>query len=81
MEGKNVSDEIIRDVINQTPISVLDHLISEYIHDERNQEIARRKIVRNEKFEPIAVRFELSSKQCRNIVKHVRRVIYAHLNE
>lgn len=81
MEGKPVSDQEIREVISKTPISVLDHLIGEYIHDSRNQDIARRKIVKNEKFEPIAVRHDLTSKQCRNIVKQVRRVIYEHLEE
>ncbi len=79
MEGSTVSDEYIREVIKETPISVLDHLISEYIHDERNQEIARRKIIKNEKFEPLSVDYGLTSKQCRNIIKKVRRIIYEHL--
>lgn len=79
MEGTNVTDEQIREVIKKTPISVLDHLISEYIHDQRNQEIARRKILKNEKFEPLSEEYGLTSKQCRNIIKKVRRILYEHL--
>lgn len=79
MEGKPVSDQEIREVISKTPISVLDHLISEYIHDARNQEIARRKIIKNEKFEPLSADFNLTAKQCRNIIKKARRIIYEHL--
>lgn len=79
MEGKPVSDQEIREVISKTPISVLDHLIGEYIHDERNQEIARKKIIKNEKFEPISVEYGLTAKQCRNIVKKARRTIFEHL--
>lgn len=79
MEGITVTDEEIREVIEHTPISVLDNLISEYVHDERNQDIARRKIIKNEKFEPISASYELTSKQCRNIVKKIRRIIYEHL--
>ena len=79
MEGITVTDKYIREVIKETPISVLDHLISEYIHDERNQEIARKKIIKNEKFEPISVEYGLTAKQCRNIVKKARRTIFEHL--
>lgn len=79
MEGKPVSDQEIREVISKTPISVLDHLIGEYIHDSRNQEIARRKILQNEKFEPLSVEFDLTAKQCRNIIKKARRIIFEHL--
>lgn len=81
MEGFTVTDEQIREVIEKTPSSILDHLIGEYIHDQRNQEIARRKILRNEKFEPLSEAYGLTSKQCRNIIKMVRRVIYEHLEE
>lgn len=79
MEGLTVSDEYIREVIEKTPISILDNLIGEYVHDERNQEIARRKIIKNEKFEPLSECYGLTSKQCRNIIKKVRRIIYEHL--
>ena len=73
------TDQEIREAIENTPIKILDELIGEYIHDARNQEIARRKIIRNEKFEPLSVDFELTAKQCRNIVKKARRIIYEHL--
>lgn len=79
MEGITVTDEYIRQVIKETPSSVLDHLIGEYIHDARNQEIARRKLLKNEKFEPISVDYDLTEKQCRNIIKKARRIIFEHL--
>ena len=79
MEGITATDKQIREVIEHTPISILDYLIGEFIHDERNQQIARRKIIKNEKFEPLSAAFELTPKQCRNIVKKARRIIFEHL--
>ena len=37
MEGFTVTDEQIREVIEKTPSSILDHLIGEYIHDQRKE--------------------------------------------
>ena len=73
------SDAEIREAIKAAPIRKLDELIGDFIHDERNQEIARRKILWNERFEPIAERFDLTPRQCRTIIKQARRTIYEHL--
>lgn len=73
------SDAYIRKVIEKAPSSKLDFLIGEYIHDERNQDIARRKILKNEKHERIAEVYDLTPKQIRNIIKKARRTIFEHL--
>ena len=77
MEG--FTDAEIRAVIRNTPISRLDEAIREYIHDARNQEIARKKIIRNEPYEPIAERYNLTPGQVKNIIRKARRTIFEHL--
>lgn len=79
MKGLTVSDAEIREVIAKTPASRIDYLIGEYIHDERNQKIARAKLLRNEKFEPLSESVDLTPKQCQNIIRKARRIIYEHL--
>ena len=79
MEGSTVTDAEIREAIDKAPASRIDFLIGEYIHDERNQRIARAKLIRNEKFEPLSESVDLTPKQCRNIIRKARRIIYEHL--
>lgn len=79
MEGTAVTDAEIREAIDKAPASRIDFLIGEYIHDDRNQKIARAKLLRNEKFEPLSESVDLTPKQCMNIIKKVRRIIYEHL--
>lgn len=79
MEGITVSDEYIRKVIRKAPISKIDTAIREYIHDSRNREIARRKIMENESYESIAEFYRLSPGQVKNIIKKARRTIFEHL--
>lgn len=77
MEG--FTDAEIRAVIKNTPISKLETAISEYIHDARNQEIARKKIIRNEPYEHLAERYDLTPGQVKNIIRKARRTIFEHL--
>ena len=79
MEGFTVTDEQIRAVIKNTPISKLEKAISEYIHDARNQEIARAKIIRNDTHESLAERYDLTPGQVKNIIRKARRTIFEHL--
>lgn len=80
MEGQIVSDAEIREVIKRTPISKLDQAISEFIHDQRNQEIARKKIIKNEKYEPLSEFYDLTPGQVKNIIRSARRIIFEHLS-
>ena len=80
MEGLTVTDKYIREVIKNTPISKIDHAISEYIHDARNREIARRKIIENEPYEPLSESYSLTPGQVKNIIRKARRIIFEHLD-
>ena len=80
MEGLTAPDKYIREVIKNTPISKIDHAISEYIHDARNREIARRKIIENEHYEPLSESYSLTPGQVKNIIRKARRIIFEHLD-
>lgn len=80
MEGLTAPDKYIREVIKNTPISKIDHAISEYIHDARNREIARRKIIEGEPYEPLSEAYSLTPGQVKNIIRKARRIIFEHLD-
>ena len=77
MEG--ITDVQIRAVIAKTPISKIEEAISEYIHDERNRDIARKKIIHNRPYEPLSAEYCLTPGQVKNIIRQARRVIYEHI--
>ena len=79
MEGTNVTDEQIREVIKRTSISTIDNLIGEYIHDARNREIARRVLVDGEHYEPVSIAANLTPGQIKNIIRKARRTIFEHM--
>lgn len=79
MEGSTVSDAEIRKAIENASISRIEAAISEYIHDRRNREIARRKILDGEPYEPLSESYGLTPGQVKNIIKKARRIIYEHL--
>ena len=79
MEGSSVSDAEIRAAIKNASISRIEAAISEYIHDRRNREIARRKILDGEPYEPLSESYGLTPGQVKNIIKKARRIIYEHL--
>jgi hypothetical protein len=79
MGGHTATDEQIRNVIKSTPISTIDHLIGEYIHDARNREIARRVLVDGEHYEPLSESVRLTPGQIKNIIRKARRTIFEHI--
>lgn len=79
MEGSNVTDAQIREVLSKTPISTIDYLIGEYIHDSRNRAIARSVLVDGEHYEPVSIAVNLTSGQIKNIIRKARRIIFEHL--
>ena len=72
-------DKLIREVISNTPASKLSELINEYIHNARNKDISRRKILDDEGYRVIALDYDLTIRQCKSIVRKTRRIIYDHL--
>lgn len=68
-------------IIKRQPASEIGRIIDEYIHDARNAEIARRKILRNEPFEPLAEVFSLTPRHVNRIVRKAREIIVEHLQE
>ena len=79
MEGSTATDAEIREAIKNASISKIEKAIGEYIHDRRNREIARRKILDGEPYEPLSESFGLTPGQVKNIIKKARRIIYEHL--
>lgn len=79
MEDQRYDDKLIREVISNTPYSKLSEVINEYIHNARNKDICRRKILEGEGYRMIAFDHELTIRQCKNIVRQTRRIIYDHL--
>ena len=53
-------DKLIREVISNTPASKLSELINEYIHNARNKDISRRKILDDEVYREIALDHDLT---------------------
>ena len=48
--------------------SQIEHLINEHIHSERDRKIMKRRLIDGICFEPLAEEFEISVRQCKNIV-------------
>jgi len=79
MENHEYDDKRIREVISKTPTSTLSVIIEEYIHNARNKDISRRKILDDEAYRLIALDHGLTIRQCKSIVRKTRRIIYDHL--
>ena len=79
MQEQKYDDKLIREVINNTPSSKLSEVIDEYIHNARNKDISRRKILDDEVYRLIALDYDLTIRQCKSIVRKTRRIIYEHL--
>ena len=54
-------------------------LIDEYIHSERNREILKRRLIDGVCFEPLAVEFDISVRQCKNIVYKEQEKLFKHI--
>ena len=79
MQEQKYDDKLIREVISNTPASKLSEVINEYIHNARNKDISRRKILDDEGYRVIALDYDLTIRQCKSIVRKTRRIIYDHL--
>lgn len=54
-------------------------VIDEYIHNERNRAILKRRYIDGICLEPLAEEFDLSVKQIKNIIYRNEEVIFKHL--
>lgn len=55
------------------------YLIDEYIHNERNRAIMKRRLIDGVYFEPLAEEFDLSVRQVKNIVYKGEDIIFKHM--
>ena len=54
-------------------------VIDDYIHNERNRAILKRRFIDGVCYEPLAEEFELSVRQVKNIVYRNERIIFKHM--
>lgn len=59
--------------------SEIETLIDEWIKNERNRKILRRRLIDGICYEPLAEEFELSVRQVKNIVYKGEEKIFAHV--
>lgn len=70
----------INAIIKSHSVSEVDRLIDEHIFDERIREIAKMKLLRGKTYETVSERFNLTPRQCFNIVKTVRQTIVQYID-
>lgn len=61
------------------PCSQLSNLIDEWIHNERDRSILKRRLIDGVYFEPLAEEFDLSVRQVKNIVYKAQDKLFKHL--
>lgn len=54
-------------------------IISEYIHSDRDREIARRRIIDGHTIEQIAEEFDRSQRQMQRIITRIQTKVFLHL--
>lgn len=59
--------------------SEIDHLITEWIHSERDRDILHRRLIDGVRFEPLAEEFDMSVRQVKNIVADGSRKVFSKL--
>lgn len=55
-------------------------LIDEYIHNERNRAILKRRLIDGVCFEPLAEEFDLSVRQTKNIIYKEQDRLFRHMH-
>lgn len=55
-------------------------VIDEYIHNERDRAILKRRLIDGRCFEPLAEEFDISVRQCKNIVYRGSDIVFRHVN-
>lgn len=62
------------------PRSEIEHLIDEWIFNERNRLILKRRLLDGICYEPLAEEFDLSVRQVKNIVYKSEEKLFQHLD-
>lgn len=62
------------------PASQLTAVIDEWVKNDRNRRIAKRRLIDGICYEPLAEEFGLSTRQVKNIVYKVEETIFKHLD-
>lgn len=69
----------IKAIIKNHPYEEILGIIDSFIHSARDREIAKRAILDNEHYEPLAAEYELCSRHVGNIVRDAHKIIIAHI--
>lgn len=64
----------------EIPVSRLNAVIDEWVRNDRNRRIAKRRLIDGICYEPLAEEFGLSTRQVKNIVYKVEETIFKHLD-
>lgn len=59
--------------------SEISHIIDEYIHNERDRNILKRRLIDGICYEPLAEEFDLSTKQVQNIIRKSESILFKHI--
>lgn len=60
--------------------SEIAHAIDEYIHNERDRKILKRRLIDGICYEPLADEFDLSVRQIKNIIYKTESKLFRHLD-
>ena len=66
-------------MLNDLTNAQIENLIDEWIHNSRNREIAKGKLIDGITFERLSEIYELSVTQTKNIVQKVKEILLIHL--
>lgn len=59
--------------------SQISALIDEYVHNERNRAILKRRLIDGICFEPLAEEFDISVRQCKTIIYKEQDKLFKHI--
>lgn len=76
---ENLSYKEMQELLRRRSRDELYELIDQFIHDERDRQLLRRRLHDGIPFEPLSEEFGLTPRRCKTIVKDCQTVIYEHL--
>jgi len=59
--------------------SQIRELIDEHVHNERDRAILKRRLIDGRCFEPLAEEFDISVRQCKNIIYKGQTELFRHI--
>ena len=78
-ERRDAEEDRGRIDLDEIPNSVIEHLIDEWIHSERDRKILKRRIIDGICYEPLADEMDMSVRQIKNIVYRAEAKLFKHL--